>query len=119
MRYITHIILAVIAILFLTVVAQADTITPRDALANVGESTTVEGVVSQVSSTESGTTFINFGGRFPNHIFYGVILRSNADKFRDMHGLEGKTVLINGTIELHKGKPQIILRNPDQIRIVQ
>ena len=119
MRYIINIIFAAIALLFLTVVAQADTITPKDALANLGTTATVEGVVSQVSTIKSGNTFINFGGRHPNHSFYGIIFGSDANKFGNVNGLEGKTVSINGKIELHKGKPQIILRDRNQIKLVQ
>ena len=119
MRYITHFILTVIATLFLTVTAQADTISPRDAYANAGASITVEGVVSQVSTIKSGTTFINFGGRYPNHIFYGVTFRSDADQFGDIRGLRGKTIRLYGTIDLYKGKPQIILHDQSQIKVVQ
>lgn len=119
MHNVTNVLFAMIATLFMTVVAQADTITPKDAYANIGATTTVEGVVSQVSTTKSGTAFINFGGRYPNHTFYGIIFRSDADQFGNVRGLEGKTVLIYGTIDLYKGKPQIILRDRNQIKVVQ
>lgn len=76
---------------------------------------TVEGVVSQVSISGGGTTFINFGGRYPDHVFYGIIFNSNADQFSDVEALEGKTVALSGMIDLYKGKPQIILVSPDQI----
>jgi len=119
MRFITHALLAGITTLFLTFSGQAEPISPQDTYANVGALTTVEGVVSQVSRTDSGTTFINFGGRYPNHVFYGIIFRSDADQFTGTHSLEGRTVLIHGTIDLYKGKPQIVLRDPDQIRVIE
>ena len=44
--------------------AIAESISPQEAAQNVGVHATVEGVVSQVSFSQSGTTFINFGGRY-------------------------------------------------------
>ena len=102
---------------FLAVSASAETITPKEAAYYVGEAVTVEGVVSQVSTSKGGTTFINFGGRFPNHKFYAVIFRSNAGQFSGVHSLQGHTVAISGTIQMYKGKPQIILKSPDKIAI--
>jgi hypothetical protein len=101
--------------LFLTTFANAETIAPREAAQNIGSYETVEGVVSQVSKSRGGTTFINFGGRFPNHVFYAVIFKKYAYKFESLDGLVGKSVAISGTIDLYKGKPQIILFSPDQI----
>lgn len=119
MRLITHALMVGIATLLLTFTGQAEPISPQDAYSNVGALTTVQGVVSQVSTTNSGTTFINFGGQYPNHVFYGIIFRNDADQFAGAHRLEGRTVLIHGTIDLYKGKPQIILRDPDQIRVME
>ncbi|WP_209599706.1 nucleotide-binding protein [Ruegeria sp. HKCCSA071] len=95
----------------------AGEITPRDAASHVGEQSTVVGVVSQVSNSGKGTTFINFGGRFPNHVFYAVIFRKNGHKFPSVYTYEGQTIAITGTIELYKGKPQIILTSPDQVQV--
>jgi DNA/RNA endonuclease YhcR with UshA esterase domain len=103
--------------LLLALSASAETITPKEAAYYVGEAVTVEGVVSQVSTSKGGTTFINFGGRFPNHKFYAVIFRSNAGQFSGVHSLEGHTVAISGTIQMYKGKPQIILKSSDQITV--
>ncbi len=94
----------------------ADTISPQEASGNIGRHTEVAGVVSQVTQTSGGTTFINFGGRFPNHAFYAVIFKKNASAFRNLNNLEGKSVGVAGTIELYKGKPQIIVTSPDQIK---
>lgn len=95
----------------------ADTLSPQEAILNIGNYREVEGVVSQVSRSRGGATFVNFGGRFPNHVFYAVIFRKNAPRFPSVDSLEGKAVVIGGTIELYKGKPQIILTSPDQIKL--
>ena len=100
-------------------VSRAEPISPQEASRHVGSTVTVEGVVSQVSTSNGGTTFINFGGRFPNHVFYAVIFESRAYEFPGVHGLEGRSVAISGTIELYKGKPEIILQSPDQLLLIE
>ena len=117
MRFIVNLLASAGIALLLTVSAQAETISPREASHYVGVAVTVEGVVSQVSTGGGGTTFINFGGRFPNHVFYAVIFRSNLGQFSGVHALEGRAVAISGAVEIYKGKPQIILRSPDQIEM--
>ena len=41
----------------------------------------VEGVLEQASVIESGTTFLNYGGRLPDYIFYGVIFGNSETSF--------------------------------------
>lgn len=96
---------------------QAEAISPQEASYHVGDKATVVGVVSQVSRSKGGTTFINFGGRYPNHVFYGVIFRNSAGQFTNIFGLEGRTMAISGRVKIHKGKPQIILSSPNQIQV--
>jgi DNA/RNA endonuclease YhcR with UshA esterase domain len=103
--------------LTLAVSAQAETITPRDASQYVGDYVTVAGVVSQVSRSNGGTTFINFGGRFPNHVFYALIFRNHADTFPGVFELQGRNVAITGEVSLYNGKPQIILSSPGQLQV--
>ncbi|MYM56970.1 nucleotide-binding protein [Thalassovita mangrovi] len=117
MHFISKLVSAAGLALLLAVTAHAETVSPKETSYYVGETVTVEGVVSQVSTSNRGTTFINFGGRYPNHIFYAVIFKNNADRFSGVRSLEGKAVAITGAIELYKGKPQIILRSPSQIEL--
>ncbi len=117
MRYLLNLLSAAGVALLLTISAQAETISAKDAFQHVGSEMIVEGVVSQVSTSDGGTTFINFGGRYPNHIFYAVIFRNSASQFIGVRKLEGKTVAISGVVKLYKGKPQIILSSPNQIEV--
>ncbi len=110
-------IVAVGLSLALSVGAQAETIAPSEAAHYVGREATIAGVVRQVSRSNGGTTFINFGGRFPNHVFYAVIFANRASAFPDVFDLEGRSVEITGDIQLYKGKPQIIVSTPGQIQI--
>ncbi|MCB6180196.1 nucleotide-binding protein [Rhodobacter sp. Har01] len=96
--------------------ATAETISWSEAANEIGNHVTVEGVVSQVSHDDpSGVTFINMGGRYPDHQFTGVIFSDAAAEFPDVFDLEGRTVQISGKIKLYKGKPEIILRERSQI----
>lgn len=113
--YLNRTIVAAVAITIVAGFASADTIPPEEAVRHVGEHVTVEGRVSQVSVSGGGTTFINFGGRFPNHVFYAVIFRDNTNRFPGVHGIEGLAVAITGEVRMYKGKPEIILSSPAQL----
>jgi DNA/RNA endonuclease YhcR with UshA esterase domain len=84
---------------------------------HVGQNLTVEGVVSEVHHAASGKAiFIDIGGRYPNNPFAAVIFADDASKFPNVDSLEGKTVDISGSVRLYKGKPEIILNDPAQIK---
>jgi hypothetical protein len=59
---------------------------------------TVEGVVSEVFTSRRSDTFLDFGGRYLNEVFTGVIFRDHAGQFGDVSGLEGRTVDVTGEI---------------------
>lgn len=117
MRHLVNFISAAGIVMLTTSFAAAENIAPQDAARHIGSSMTIEGVVSQVSVSGGGTTFINFGGKFPNHVFYGVIFTSSAEDFPNVESLEGRSVALTGMVDLYKGKPQIILTSPDQIEL--
>ena len=97
--------------------AFAETINPADTSTHVGQTVTVEGVVSQVfTSTRSNTTFLDMDGRYPNNNFQAVIFSDDAGKFPNVTSLNGKKVDVTGAIRLYRGKPEIILKSADQIK---
>jgi len=61
--------------------------------------------------------FLNFGWRYPNHVFTAVILERNLHYFPDARSWEGKTIKVRGQVRLYKGKPEIILERPDQVTV--
>jgi hypothetical protein len=97
-------------------VALAGTISATEAGSHVGQTMTVESVVSGVHVARSGATFIDMGGSYPNQAFTGVIFSENSAAVGDVSGLTGKTIDLTGTIQMYRGKPEIILRSADQIR---
>jgi DNA/RNA endonuclease YhcR with UshA esterase domain len=98
--------------------ALADPITPADTPRHVGQSVTVEGVVSEVNTTDrAGVTFVDMGGHYPNNAFTAIIFKADAGKFPDVGALTGKTIDVTGTIKLYKGKTEIFVNDAAQIKL--
>jgi DNA/RNA endonuclease YhcR with UshA esterase domain len=110
-------ILLFVALLVAASPALAETIRPSEAPQHVGQSVTVEGVVSEVHHAASGkVTFIDMGGLYPDNPFAGVIFSDDAGKFPNIDSLEDKTIDVTGMIKLYRGRPEIILNDAGQIK---
>jgi DNA/RNA endonuclease YhcR with UshA esterase domain len=97
--------------------ASAGVIPAAAASSHVGQSATVEGVVSEVHTARSGKeTFIDVGGTYPNQTFTAVIFAPSMSAIGDVGGLTGKTVDITGAIQIYEGKPEVIVTSRGQIR---
>ena len=96
-----------------------DVISWRDAAQYYGEKKTVEGKV--VASNNTGKVcFLNFHSNWKKY-FTAVIFASDFKKFPahpEDHYLN-RTVRVNGLIKEYQGKPEIILKSPAQIKIVE
>jgi micrococcal nuclease len=90
-------------------------ISDEEAIKHVGEHVIVRGAVAEVSMFHGGTMFLNFGKRHPNQTFTAVIFRSDFPKFDNPKQWEGRQAMVEGTVKLYKGRPQIILNDPKQI----
>jgi len=87
-----------------------------EAPTHIGQSVTVSGLVVVVFVNKYGNAFINFGDKYPNQTFTGLIpagtpLASDSS----LQELQGKTVKITGVIELNRGKPEMKITSKDQI----
>jgi micrococcal nuclease len=83
---------------------------------HVGEYACVVGRVDHVN-TPKKTTFLNFCPDYKTCPFGAVIFSSDAYKFPNPKQYEGKTVEITGLIRSYQGRPEIILKDPGQIKI--
>lgn len=98
--------------------ALAETVAPGDAQKYIGRTVTIEGVVSDVHHAASGSAiFLNFGDRYPDQTFTAVIFQANESKFPDVDALEGKAIDVTGPVRRYKGRPEIILNDPGQIKM--
>lgn len=97
-------------------VARAEIVPANQAQSHVGQVVTVEGAVTGIHKSNSGVTFLDIGGQYPNNAFAAVIFKEDADKFRDIGAFGGKTVEVTGSIRLYQGRPEIVLNDPTQIK---
>ena len=105
-----------------SVAGAADTLEPADAASHVGEEATVCGEVTGAKFSDHRKrkpTFIDFGPPHPNQHFTALIWGEYRDKFDYLpESLLGKRVCVSGTISEHKGKPEIKVTDPSQIRLM-
>jgi hypothetical protein len=104
-----------IAAVFLATPVLAATITPQDAAQHAGEMTTVEGV-AYVHVSEKAS-FLDIGAKYPDQPFEAVIFADHTKAFGDLTKYDGKTVDVTGRIRGYKGKPEIILTDPSQLKL--
>jgi len=90
----------------------------KDAHKYYGKIVTIEGTV--VSTYNSGKAcFLNFHRNWKRY-FTVVIFASNFHKFEPSAEIifKNKKIQVNGLIKEYKGKPEIIVNNPSQIKII-
>ena len=94
--------------------ATAATISPNEAAAHVGQNVTVEGVATVHVSRNA--TFIDIGGKYPHEALSAVIFKKRQTVFGDVTRYDGKVVDVEGSVRMYRGKPEIILYDPSEIR---
>ena len=91
----------------------------KDAMNYVGKNVTVCSRIYGVRSTDK-ITQINVDAPFPNSPLTVIIFASSYSKFSipltDFY--KNKNVCVTGKIELYNGKAQIIVDNPERIKIL-
>lgn len=111
-----------IAALFVSVAATAQTkIEAKDASKHVNELVTVTGkVFSGKLIVANNMTLLDINGYNPNQDLTVMIESANRSKFHDKpeEVLKGKAVTITGKIIDYKGKPEIVVTDPDQIKLI-
>jgi DNA/RNA endonuclease YhcR with UshA esterase domain len=111
----------IIAILLLSIISTyaQEKYTTSEAVNHYQEEAIITGILTQVSTPRSGMIYLNLDGKFPDNIFTGVIFKKNSELFTNLKELEGKKIEILGKVEEYKGKPQIILKEPSQLKIAE
>lgn len=69
--------------------------------------------------SETGITYINFDELYPNSPFTAIVFGKDRINFTyepEIY-LKNKLICVKGKVELHKGKPQIIVNNEKQFSI--
>lgn len=113
---------AILALLLPLVAAAADDpprVTPAETGKHLGELVTVEGTVDQVRVSGAETTYLDLGGRYPDHAFSAVVFKSRRAQFPDLESYEGRLVRVTGVVQRYFEKPEIVLSEPGQLRRVE
>jgi hypothetical protein len=96
--------------------SEAGCVTIQDAAAHAGETGCVSARVLRVYTSRAGNTFLDFCADYRHCPFTSVIFSSDKQKFGNLGSLAGRRVEIRGAITVYNGKPEIIIRDPDQVR---
>jgi hypothetical protein len=89
-----------------------------DASSLLEKSGCVTGRVLRVYTSRSGNTFVDFCPDYRTCPFTSVIFASDASKFGDLNALSGRQVEIHGLVESYEGRAEIVIRDPQQIRVL-
>ena len=92
-------------------------IAAADAQKHLEETVIVTGKVAQVTIREK-LVYVNLDKPFPDSPFTAVVFARATNQFGDLKQLNGKQVEINGKITEYRNRPQIILDNTNQLKVV-
>lgn len=109
-------------VLSCTTATDADTISSDKAKNYIGETKTVQGLVVSTryaAGSRGRPTFLNLDKPYPKQIFTIVIWGSDRSKFDEPPEIyfDGKRVLVTGKIAEYRGSPQIVVKEPNQIKL--
>jgi hypothetical protein len=101
-------------------IAQQEYINPIDAHKYIGMEKTVCGRVASATyalRSKGRLTFLNLDQPSPKQIFTVLIWGSDRSKFKNPPEtfFKGKRICVTGVIKSYRGKPEIIVRSPEQI----
>jgi hypothetical protein len=116
--------LLVLSILVLAIAAPAfaqETISASDAATFIGQQKTVCGTVAsahQATRSKGQPTFLNLNKPYPHQVFTVLIWASDRNKFeKPPETLSGKEICVMGVIQSYRGSPEIIVKDPSQIKV--
>lgn len=100
----------------------AGTIPYTEAADHVGEEASVTGTLIKAHTSQSGTVFLDFCRDYKTCPFSGVIFADDVKKFGlpaqagDLSRYEGQRVTLTGRITSYKGRAEIKLSSPSQLK---
>jgi micrococcal nuclease len=114
-------ILTAFAALFIYKASAQATIAVKNAARHIGQTVKIcDKVVDGKLITPSNATQLDIGGDNPNQQLTIMIPAADRAKFKGHPEVDyrGKDIIVTGKLATYKGKPQIIVSNPKQIKIV-
>ena len=89
-----------------------------DAASLLGKNGCVTGRVLRVYTSRAGNTFLDFCPDYRTCPFTSVVFVGDRGKFGDLGTLSGKQVEIHGFVQSYEDRAEIIIRDPQQIRVL-
>lgn len=83
----------------------------------VGNSSCITGRVLKVFTSKAGNTYFDFCEDYRKCPFSTVIFSEDRAKFGDLAYLQGQVIEIRGLVSFYRERPQIIIRDPDQVKL--
>ena len=98
------------------------TIDVKDAAKHIGETVVItDKIYGGKFLVGPGLTLLDMGGAHPNEVLTLLIKGDDRKKFtkapEDL--FNGKNVTVTGTVIDYKGKPEIIITDPAQIKVIE
>ena len=95
------------------------TIPLADAHKHIGDSVKLEAVIAGTKTLDDARVLVNLGEAYPNQLLTLVVYPSYKTVSIEMPSekYKGDIAIVTGKLELYKGKPQIVVRTTDQLRI--
>jgi DNA/RNA endonuclease YhcR with UshA esterase domain len=93
-------------------------ITSEEASKHIGDSVVLIDKVYDGKHLDNGITVLNLGNTSPEQLVSVVIKPEDRLKFpfKPEERLQGKRVLVKGKVTANKGRPEIIVSGPEQLR---
>jgi hypothetical protein len=96
--------------------ADAPCVDFRNASSRIGQTGCVSGQVLRVFTSRGGNTFLDFCADYQNCPFTSVVFSSDRRNFGDLNALAGRRIEVRGPVTTYKGRAEIVVREPQQIR---
>lgn len=85
----------------------------------VGKTAAFVGTVDRAFAPKgNGLVLLNFAKDYKTAVT-AVVRTEDFAKFPNLKALEGKKVLVSGKVEEYKGRPEVVLTAPTQVKVVQ
>jgi len=89
----------------------------QEAPKKLGSTVCITGQVLSVNRSPSGTAwFLNFCEDYKTCPFSAVVFARDLRDVGDVRMLEGKTIEVQGKVQLYQGVPEIIIRDARQLK---
>lgn len=85
---------------------------------HTGETRCVSGRIVRVFASRAGNTFFDFCADYRTCPFTSVVFSADRTNFGDLATLAGRRVELEGPITAYQGRAEIVIHDPQQLRVL-